>query len=127
MKRSKYTEEQITFALKQAGTGVSVGDVCRKVGISESTFHAWRKKYGGLGIADLRLQRQLEEENRFGSTFWTSNRVNLRDWRRSWEVRVPSASSFPSSTPWPSKSLAKALLALPRAVRSAQHFVGAAA
>jgi putative transposase len=63
MKRSKFTESQILFALKQAETGVNVEEVCRKMGISEATFYNWKKKYGGLGITELRRLRQLEEEN----------------------------------------------------------------
>ena len=50
------------FALKQAETGVAVAEVCRKIGISEATFYNW-KKYDGLGAAELRRLRQLEEEN----------------------------------------------------------------
>src|SRR5690606_9625961 len=64
MKKSKFTEEQIAFALKQAEGGTTVEEVCRKMGISQATFYAWRKKFGGLGVAELRRLRQLEEENR---------------------------------------------------------------
>lgn len=63
MKKTKFTEAQIVFALKQSETGVSVGEVCRKMGISEATFYNWKKKYGGLGVAELRRLKQLEEEN----------------------------------------------------------------
>jgi putative transposase len=63
MKKSKFTEAQILFALKQAETGVKVEEVCRKMGISEATFFIWKKKYSGVGASDLRKQRQLEEEN----------------------------------------------------------------
>ena len=63
MKRSKFTESQIIFALKQSETGVKVEEVCRKMGISEATFYNWKKKYGGLGVPELRRLRQLEEEN----------------------------------------------------------------
>lgn len=63
MKRSKFTESQIIFALKQAETGVKVEEVCRKMGISEATFFNWKKKYGGLGVPELRRLRQLEDEN----------------------------------------------------------------
>jgi putative transposase len=63
MKKSKFTESQIVFALKQAETGTSVEEVCRKMGISEATFYNWKKKFGGLGISELRKLRQLEEEN----------------------------------------------------------------
>jgi putative transposase len=63
MKRSKFTEQQIAFALKQAELGTSVEEVCRKIGISDATFYNWKKKYGGLGPSELRRLRQLEEEN----------------------------------------------------------------
>jgi putative transposase len=64
MKKSKFTEAQIVSAIKQAETGVSVAEVCRKMGVSEATFYNWKKKYGGLGVSELRKLRQLEEENR---------------------------------------------------------------
>lgn len=63
MKKSKFSEEQIAFALKQAETGTRVEEVCRKLGISEATFYNWRKKYGGLGVPELRRLKQLEAEN----------------------------------------------------------------
>ena len=64
MKKSKFTEEQICFALRQAETGTKTGEVCRKMGISEATFYSWKKRYGGLGTVELRRLRQLDEENR---------------------------------------------------------------
>lgn len=64
MKKSKFTEEQIAFALRQAETGTRVAEVCRKMGISERTYFRWKKKYAGLGVSELRRLRQLEEENR---------------------------------------------------------------
>ena len=63
MKRSKFTEQQIAFALKQAELGTAVEEVCRKMGISDATFYNWKKKYGGLGPSELRRLKQLEEEN----------------------------------------------------------------
>lgn len=63
MKKSRFTESQIVFALKQSETGVKVEEVCRKMGISEATFYNWKKKFGGLGITELLRLRQLEEEN----------------------------------------------------------------
>lgn len=63
MKKTKFTEEQIAFALKQAETGTSVQEVIRELGISEQTFYNWKKKYGGLGPSELRKLKQLEEEN----------------------------------------------------------------
>ncbi|HIE2216995.1 TPA: transposase [Serratia marcescens] len=49
MKKTRYTEEQSAFALKQAETGTRVEEVCRKMGISEATFNNWKKKFGGMG------------------------------------------------------------------------------
>jgi putative transposase len=63
VKRSKFTDEQIAFALKQVEVGTPVEEVCRKMGIADATFYNWRKKYGGLGPSELRRLRQLEEEN----------------------------------------------------------------
>jgi len=63
MKKSRYTEEQIAFALKQAELGTSVAEVCRKMGVSEATFFRWKQKFSGLGPSELRRLRQLEEEN----------------------------------------------------------------
>lgn len=59
MKKSKFTEAQIAFALKQSETGTRVEEVCRKTGISQATFFNWKKKYGGLGVSELRRLRQL--------------------------------------------------------------------
>ncbi len=64
MRKSKFTEEQIAFALHQADKGVSVEEVCRKVGVSQATFYAWKKKYAGVGVSELRRLRQLEDENK---------------------------------------------------------------
>ncbi len=63
MKRSRFTSEQISFALKSAEAGEKVSDVCRKLGISDATFYNWRKKYGGLDSTDMRRLKELEEEN----------------------------------------------------------------
>jgi putative transposase len=63
MKKSKFTEAQIVFSLKQSESGVSVEEICRKLGISQQTFYNWKKKYGGLDPAELRRLKQLEEEN----------------------------------------------------------------
>ena len=63
MKKSKFTEAQIAFVLKQADEGTAVADVCRKAGISEATFYNWRKRYGGMMPSEVKKLRQLEEEN----------------------------------------------------------------
>lgn len=64
MKKSRFTEEQIAFALKQQELGTPVAEIVRKLGISEQTFYRWRKKYAGLTPSELRRLKQLEDENR---------------------------------------------------------------
>lgn len=64
MKKSKFTEQQIAFALRQVETGTKVKDVIRQLGITEQTFYRWKRKFGGLGPSELRKMRLLEEENR---------------------------------------------------------------
>ena len=64
MKRSRYTAEQVTFALRQAESGTLVPEICRKMGISEQTFYRWKKRFFGLGVAEVRRLKILEEENR---------------------------------------------------------------
>lgn len=62
--KKRFTEEQITHALQLVDAGAVATDVCRKLGISEQTFYRWKRKYAGLGVAEVRRLRQLEEENR---------------------------------------------------------------
>lgn len=64
MRKSRFTEQQISYALKQAQTGTPVAEVIRKMGITEQTFYRWKKQYGGMGVGELRRLRLLEEENR---------------------------------------------------------------
>ena len=64
MKKPRFTEQQIAQALHQAGQGTTAAEVCRKLGVSEATFYAWKKCYASMGVAELRRVRQLEDENR---------------------------------------------------------------
>ena len=63
MKRKRFSEEQIAFALRQADGGTPVKEVIRKLGISEQTFYRWKRQYAGLGVAEVRKLKQLEQEN----------------------------------------------------------------
>lgn len=62
MKRSKFSEEQIAYPLRQAESGTPVGDVCRQIGVSEATFYQWKNKFAHLGVSELGRLRQLEDE-----------------------------------------------------------------
>jgi putative transposase len=64
MRKSTFTEEQIAYALRQAESGTPILEVCRKLGISAQTFYRWKKQFAGMGVAELRRLRQLEEEHR---------------------------------------------------------------
>lgn len=64
MKAKRFTEEQIIGILKQAEAGMKIVDLCRMHGISDVTFYAWRKKYGGMEVSDAKRLKQLEDENR---------------------------------------------------------------
>lgn len=64
MRTSRFTEQQVVAAIRQVEGGTVVGEVCRKLGISEQTFYRWKRKYAGIGVAELRRLRQVEDENR---------------------------------------------------------------
>ena len=64
MKKSRFTEQQIAYALRQAESGVPIEEITRKMGITQATFYRWKKKFAGMGVADLRRLKQLEEENK---------------------------------------------------------------
>ena len=64
MKKKRFTEAQIAFALRQAESGTPVKEITRRLGITEQTFYRWKKKFAGLGVAEIRRLKQLEDENR---------------------------------------------------------------
>lgn len=61
--KNRFTEQQISFALRQAATGTSVAEITRRMGVSEPTFYRWKKLYAGLDSQEIRRLKQLEEEN----------------------------------------------------------------
>lgn len=64
MKKSRFSEEQIAFALRQAESGVPIVEVCREMGVWERTFYRWKTQLAGMGVAEVRRLKQPEEENR---------------------------------------------------------------
>lgn len=64
MRKSRYSEAQIAMALRESEHGTPAKDICRKLGVSEQTFYTWKKKYAGMGVAEMRRTKQLEDENR---------------------------------------------------------------
>ncbi len=64
MKKSRYTPEQVAFGLRQSESGTPVPEVCRKMGISEQTFYRWKKKFQGMGVAEVRRLRIPEEKKK---------------------------------------------------------------
>jgi putative transposase len=64
MRKSRFTEEQIAYALRQVESGTPVAQLCRKMGISEQTFYVWKRRFAGMGVAELKKVKQLEDENR---------------------------------------------------------------
>ncbi len=94
MKKTRHTEEQIAFALKQAETGTSVAEVIRRMGISEQTFYRWKKVYGGLGVGEFvsitgpssSRRRSTAGPTRTASRWTSAGRASLRtmpSWSRS--------------------------------------------
>ncbi len=63
MKRSKFTEEQIISILREQEAGAKTAELCRKHGMSEATFYAWKAKFGGMDVSDAKRLKVLVEEN----------------------------------------------------------------
>lgn len=64
MKKGRFTEQQIAYALRQLEQGTPIAEMSRKLGVSDVTLYAWKKKYAGMGVTEVRRVKQLEDENR---------------------------------------------------------------
>ena len=78
MRKSRFTTEQIVGFLKEQEAGARVSDICRRLGISDNTFHRWKRKYGGLELSDAKRLKQLEEENRALKRIVADQALNLQ-------------------------------------------------
>ncbi|MFN3132452.1 IS3 family transposase [Roseibium sp.] len=63
MPKKRFSDEQIAFALRQAESGTTIGEICRKMGIAEATFYRWKKVNAGMGVSEIRRLKQLEDGN----------------------------------------------------------------
>jgi putative transposase len=78
MRKSRFTTEQIVGILKEQEAGAKISELCRRHGVSDNTFHRWRRKYGGMEIPDARRLKQLEEENRALKRIVADQALNLQ-------------------------------------------------
>lgn len=78
MRKSRFTTEQIVGLLKEQEAGAKISELCRRHGVSDNTFHRWRRKYSGMEIPDARRLKQLEEENRALKRIVADQALNLQ-------------------------------------------------
>jgi putative transposase len=99
MRKSRFSEEQIIGLLKQAEAGRPVAELCRRVGITDTTFYKWRSKFAGLEVSEARRLRQLEEENSGSRAWWPTRRWTSRCSKRCWAENDRARPSPPGRAP----------------------------
>jgi putative transposase len=78
MRKSRFTEAQIIGVLNELEAGAKIADLCRRIGVTETTIHRWRKKYGGMQVSEARRLKALEEENRQLKRIVADQALNLQ-------------------------------------------------
>ena len=78
MKKSRFTEEQIVKALHEWEAGAKPGELCRRLGVTETTLYRWKRKYGGLQVNEAKRLRALEDENRQLKRLVADQALNLQ-------------------------------------------------
>ena len=78
MRKSRFTEAQIIGVLHEHEAGAKIAELCRRHGLTETTFHRWKRKYGGLQVSEAKRLRALEEENRQLKRIVADQALNLQ-------------------------------------------------
>lgn len=78
MRRSRFTESEIVGYLKEVEAGARVSELCRRIGVAETTFYRWRKRYGGLEVDQAKRLKALEEENRRLKRVFADQALNIQ-------------------------------------------------
>ncbi len=88
MKKSRFSEEEILFILKQNESGISVSDLCREHGMSQAAFYQWRSKYGGMDASLIKRLKALEDENRRLKKMYAEERIKAEIRKKALEGKL---------------------------------------
>ena len=78
MRKSRFTDAQIVGVLHEHEAGAKIAELCRRHGLTETTFHRWKRKYGGLQVNEAKRLKALEDENRQLKRIVADQALNLQ-------------------------------------------------